>query len=280
GKSDLDAALPFLHRASGLRDGAFADSDDRRSDRAAIAANLGISGNRAADGQHQGDVSGRLRRSHRGNGGRPDRAGGERRRRHALYQLPIDRRWAALHQCRVQARREYRSGPGSSPESSCRRSTAVTGRGHAIWHHCTQIVARPHDGRAHDVAGWLAGSAIYRKLRVALHQRRPPPHRGRWRRLGLWRSRLFNEGLAVLRAANFQVAAGAINQPPAKSPGAFQLAVQTLGRLSDPRQFENIMIRADADGGYVRLRDIARVELGSQDYTLNSYLNDNVATAL
>ncbi len=88
------------------------------------------------------------------------------------------------------------------------------------------------------------------------------------------------EVVAALRAANLQVAAGAINQPPAKSPVAFQLAVQTLGRLSDPGQFENIMIRADADGGYVRLRDIARVELGSQDYTLNSYLNDNVATAL
>jgi hydrophobic/amphiphilic exporter-1 (mainly G- bacteria), HAE1 family len=88
------------------------------------------------------------------------------------------------------------------------------------------------------------------------------------------------EVVAALRAANLQVAAGAINQPPAKSPVAFQLAVQTLGRLSDPGQFENIIIRADADGGYVRLRDIARVELGSQDYTLNSYLNSNVATAL
>ena len=76
------------------------------------------------------------------------------------------------------------------------------------------------------------------------------------------------------------MAAGAINQPPAKSPVAFQLAVQTLGRLSDTSQFEDIMIRADADGGYVRLRDIARVELGSQNYTLNSYLNDDVATAL
>jgi hydrophobic/amphiphilic exporter-1 (mainly G- bacteria), HAE1 family len=88
------------------------------------------------------------------------------------------------------------------------------------------------------------------------------------------------EVVTALRAANLQVAAGAINQPPAKSPVAFQFAVQTLGRLSDSSQFENIMIRADADGGYVRLRDIARVELGSQDYTLNSYLNDNVATAL
>jgi HAE1 family hydrophobic/amphiphilic exporter-1 len=88
------------------------------------------------------------------------------------------------------------------------------------------------------------------------------------------------EVVAALRAANLQVAAGAINQPPAKSAVAFQLSVKTLGRLSDPAQFENIVVRADDDGGYVRLRDIARVELGSQDYTLNSYLNDDVATAL
>src|SRR6516225_5695885 len=86
---------------------------------------------------------------------------------------------------------------------------------------------------------------------------------------------------AALRAANLQVAAGAINQPPAKSPGAFQLAVQTLGRLADVEQFGNIVVRADPDRtGFVRIRDIARVELGSQDYTINAYLNKAVATAI
>ena len=86
--------------------------------------------------------------------------------------------------------------------------------------------------------------------------------------------------VAALRAANLQVAAGAINQPPAMSPGAFQLSVQTLGRLTEVEQFENIVVRADPDGGYVRLRDIARVELGSKDYTVNAYLNKDVATAI
>src|SRR5262249_39743107 len=86
--------------------------------------------------------------------------------------------------------------------------------------------------------------------------------------------------VAALRAANLQVAAGAINQPPAKSPVAFQLAVQTLGRLSDAGKFEAIRIRPDTDGGYALLRDIARIELGSQNYTPTSYLNDEVATAL
>ena len=88
------------------------------------------------------------------------------------------------------------------------------------------------------------------------------------------------EVVAALRAANLQVAAGSINQPPATSPGAFKLSVQTLGRLTSPDQFEDIVVKAGEDGSVVRVRDIARVELGSQDYTVNAYLNNKIATAL
>ena len=83
-----------------------------------------------------------------------------------------------------------------------------------------------------------------------------------------------------LRAANVQVAAGAINQPPARAPGAFEIAVQTLGRLSTPDQFNEIVVASDEDGRVTRIRDIARVELGSQDYTSNAYLDNQVATAI
>src|ERR1700731_147455 len=86
--------------------------------------------------------------------------------------------------------------------------------------------------------------------------------------------------VSALRNANVQVAAGAINQAPAKSPGAFELAVQTLGRLSSPEQFNDIVVATDADGRVTRVRDIARVELGSQDYTSNAYLDNQVATAI
>ncbi|WP_020698767.1 efflux RND transporter permease subunit [Reyranella massiliensis] len=88
------------------------------------------------------------------------------------------------------------------------------------------------------------------------------------------------EVILALRAANLQVAAGAVNQAPAVSPGAFTLSVRTLGRLSSPDQFENIVIRAEPDGSVTRLRDIARVELGAQDYTQNSYLDNKPAVAL
>src|SRR6202043_2901538 len=86
--------------------------------------------------------------------------------------------------------------------------------------------------------------------------------------------------LDALRAANVAVSAGAINQPPAASPGAFQIAVQTLGRLSDPEQFGDTVVAADRDGRVTRIRDIARVELGAQDYNRNAYLDNKVATAI
>ena len=83
-----------------------------------------------------------------------------------------------------------------------------------------------------------------------------------------------------LRAANVSVAAGAINQPPATSPGGFEVAVQTLGRLSSPDQFSDIVVATDADGRVTRVRDIARVELGADDYRTNAYLDNQVATAI
>ncbi|GBF26710.1 efflux pump membrane transporter BepE [bacterium MnTg02] len=84
----------------------------------------------------------------------------------------------------------------------------------------------------------------------------------------------------ALRGANIQVAAGSINQPPATSEGAFELSVQTLGRLSNPEQFKDIVVASDDRGRVTRVRDVARVELGSQDYSLNAYLDNKVATAI
>ncbi len=94
------------------------------------------------------------------------------------------------------------------------------------------------------------------------------------------RSLTASDVVAALRAANVQVAAGAINQPPATSPGGFQVAVQTLGRLTSPEQFSEIIVATDSDGRVTRVRDIARVELGAYTYTTNAYLDGKVATAI
>ena len=88
------------------------------------------------------------------------------------------------------------------------------------------------------------------------------------------------EVVNAVRAANLQVAAGAVNQPPATSPGAFTFSVQTLGRLSAPEEFGSIVVKAEPNGSVTRIRDIARVEVGSEDYTVNAYLNNKIATAI
>jgi hydrophobe/amphiphile efflux-1 (HAE1) family protein len=81
------------------------------------------------------------------------------------------------------------------------------------------------------------------------------------------------EIVSALRAQNVQVAAGTLGQPP--SPGsAFQLNVETQGRFTDPQQFENVVIRTDAEGRQVRVGDVARVEIGAQDYGTSAYLDD------
>jgi len=82
------------------------------------------------------------------------------------------------------------------------------------------------------------------------------------------------EIVSALRAQNVQVPAGAVGQPPFGAGRAdFELNINTQGRLSDPEQFANIIIRNDAAGNIVRVRDVARVELGAQEYRLNAYLN-------
>ncbi|HKU97505.1 MAG TPA: multidrug efflux RND transporter permease subunit [Vineibacter sp.] len=88
------------------------------------------------------------------------------------------------------------------------------------------------------------------------------------------------EVVAALRAQNVQVSAGVLNQPPIPRPSAFQLNIEALGRLQDPRQFENIIVRNDPDGRVTRVRDIGRVELGAQDYTTNGYLEQREALPL
>jgi HAE1 family hydrophobic/amphiphilic exporter-1 len=84
----------------------------------------------------------------------------------------------------------------------------------------------------------------------------------------------------ALREQNVQVAAGVLNQPPVPQSAAFQINIETLGRLADVGQFERIIVRTDPEGRVTRLRDIGRVELGAQDYTTNGYLDEREALPL
>ncbi len=83
----------------------------------------------------------------------------------------------------------------------------------------------------------------------------------------------------ALQGQNVQVAGGVLDQPPIARPGAFQIAVKTLGRLADPSEFANIIVK-QTPSAVVRLRDVAKAELAALDYSSNSYLNVEPAVAL
>jgi multidrug efflux pump len=79
--------------------------------------------------------------------------------------------------------------------------------------------------------------------------------------------------LQALREQNVQVAAGRIGQPPAPAGIAFQYTVNTLGRLLDPEQFAEIVVKTGERGDITRLADVGRVELGAKSYDVASYLD-------
>ena len=87
------------------------------------------------------------------------------------------------------------------------------------------------------------------------------------------------EIIGALRGQNVQVAGGSVGQPPLRrgSP-AFELPVQVQGRLTDPNQFADIVLKTDQPTGAItRLRDVARVEIGSQDYSIRGTTNSRSA---
>lgn len=80
------------------------------------------------------------------------------------------------------------------------------------------------------------------------------------------------EIVTALRGQNVQVAAGTVGQPPFDTGAAYQLNVETQGRFATPEAFANLVLRADG-ARIIRLSDVARVELGAEDYGVNAYLS-------
>src|SRR5712672_1895050 len=81
----------------------------------------------------------------------------------------------------------------------------------------------------------------------------------------------------ALNEQNAQFAAGKIGQTPAGGPQELVYTITTKGRLADPGEFENIIVRANPDGSTLRLKDVARVELGSKDYDFIGRVNGKEA---
>jgi hydrophobe/amphiphile efflux-1 (HAE1) family protein len=86
--------------------------------------------------------------------------------------------------------------------------------------------------------------------------------------------------LSAVREQNADYAIGQIGQPPTSSPVQLTLPVLTEGRLALPQEFENIILRSNLDGSKVLLKDVARVELGAQNYDVVANLNGQPTTLI
>jgi len=84
----------------------------------------------------------------------------------------------------------------------------------------------------------------------------------------------------AVRAQNTVNPAGQVGGEPAPANQQFTYSVLAQGRLSSPEQFENVIVRETPDGGTVRVKDVARVELGAQDYSIISRLNGKPAIVI
>jgi hydrophobic/amphiphilic exporter-1 (mainly G- bacteria), HAE1 family len=79
-----------------------------------------------------------------------------------------------------------------------------------------------------------------------------------------------DEVVQALREQNVQVAAGQVGAPPARTGQTFQISVRAAGRLTDPSEFDNIILKRSDDGALVRVKDIGRTELGAENYSTAS----------
>jgi len=86
--------------------------------------------------------------------------------------------------------------------------------------------------------------------------------------------------IGAIRQQNVQAAVGSIGSEPVSDGQQLQFTLQAKGRLQDVEDFEKIIIRANAHGGLVRIRDIARVELGAKSYGHQSILNGSAAVTI
>ncbi|OAI16552.1 RND transporter [Methylomonas lenta] len=89
-----------------------------------------------------------------------------------------------------------------------------------------------------------------------------------------------SEVVSSIREQNVQVAAGVVGQQPSPENAEFQYTVSTLGRLQEPEQFGDIVIKQGPDGQITQLKDVARIELGAKDYNSGLYLNGDQAVGL
>ena len=86
--------------------------------------------------------------------------------------------------------------------------------------------------------------------------------------------------ITAIRQQNIQAAVGSIGTSPTESGQQLQYTLRAKGRLDKPEEFENIVVRSNDQGGLVRIRDVARVELGAKSYLTRSIFNGQASLAI
>ena len=94
------------------------------------------------------------------------------------------------------------------------------------------------------------------------------------------RSLTASDVVSALQEQNVEVAAGQVGQPPTQSGQQYQISVRAVGRLSEPNQFENVILKSNSDGTLVRLKDVGRAELGAEDYSSDLRYNGRDSVGL
>ncbi|HCE44561.1 MAG TPA: hydrophobe/amphiphile efflux-1 family RND transporter [Lentisphaeria bacterium] len=122
----------------------------------------------------------------------------------------------------------------------------------------------------------ISGVADSTTLGAAVYSMRLWMNPDRMASLGLTASDVIN----TIKQQNVQVSAGAIGEAPCASDQPFRFTIQTQGRLESVKQFEEIVVKAMPDGNNVKVKDIARVELGAENYNSESALNGKPASLL
>src|SRR4030081_2473769 len=86
--------------------------------------------------------------------------------------------------------------------------------------------------------------------------------------------------VSALAEQNVEVAAGQVGQQPARQGQQYQISVRAVGRLSEPTQFDNIILKTNADGTLIRLKDVGRAELGAEQYSSDLKFNGQDAVGI
>ena len=227
-----------------------------------------------------------------------DRAGDQRRRQHALCGVAIDRQRRVVDQRRVQAGNQHRPGAGAGAEPRLDRAAAAAGRGAAHRRDRAQELARPDAGHPSGLAGrqpWTSNTSPTTRRSTS---RTSSPASTAWATpscsaratipcgSGSTRPRCSRAGS---RPATWSAPCG----PPMcrwrPVPSTSRRRRRRAGSRSRCRRSAGCRARINSatslslpieDGRVTRVRDIARVELGAQDYTTNAYLDNQVATAI